>query len=283
MKYASYQIEGSARVGVVEGDTIVPLGDATLTVNAGVDALQAAPRHEARRIPLAQVRLLPASPAPKKIFCVGLNYLDHVQETKRELPRYPVLFPKFASNLIAAGAPIQLPPESRQVDWEGELAVIIGRPGRRIARAEALDHVLGYSIANDITVRDYQYKTHQWLQGKAWDGSTPLGPWIVTPDQVDLTTAGIRTILNDEVVQESTLSKLIFDVPRLVSELSEFTALEPGDVILTGTPGGVGYRRDPQVFLKNGDEIRVEIDGIGRITSTVVDEVAAGERPASVG
>ncbi|NNH04027.1 fumarylacetoacetate hydrolase family protein [Microbacterium ulmi] len=242
----------------------------------------AAAREDARRVPLDEATLLPASPHPSKIFCVGLNYREHVEETKRDLPSYPVLFPKFASNLISADSPIQLPPESEQVDWEGELAVIIGRTGRRIAQKDAFEHILGFAVANDVTVRDYQYKTHQWLQGKAWDGSTPLGPWIVTPDEVDLDTAGIRTILNDEVVQESQLSRLIFDIPRLVSEVSQFTVLEPGDVILTGTPGGVGYRRDPKVFLTDGDVVRVQIDGVGEIISEVVNETIVAGSPTRV-
>jgi acylpyruvate hydrolase len=272
VKYVSYRADGVARVGVIQADEVVPLGDGALTVNAGAEALQAAERDVEHRLPLAGLDLLPASPHPSKIICVGLNYRDHIAETGRDVPVYPVLFPKFSSNLISANDPILLPPESRQVDWEGELAIVIGRAGRRIARADAFRHVLGFAVANDVTVRDYQYKTHQWLQGKAWDGTTPLGPWIVTPDEVDFAHAGIRTVLNGQVVQESQLSQLIFDVPRLIADVSEFTVLEPGDVILTGTPGGVGYRRDPQIFLRSGDLIEVEIDGVGRIASQVVDE-----------
>lgn len=155
------------------------------------------------------------------------------------------------------------------MDFEGELAVIIGRSGRRIPRERAMDYVLGYSVANDVTMRDYQYKTHQWIQGKAWDSSTPLGPFIVPADAVDLTTARIRTVLNGDVMQDSDLSQLIFDVPRLISDISEFTVLEPGDVILTGTPGGVGFQRDPQVFLREGDEISVEVEGVGRLVNQI--------------
>jgi acylpyruvate hydrolase len=147
--------------------------------------------------------------------------------------------------------------------------VVIGRAGRRIADADALDHVLGYTVANDITMRDFQYKTHQWMQGKAWDASTPLGPYLVTPGEIDIDTAGIRTVLNGEKMQESDLSQLIFTVPRLIATISTFTALRPGDVILTGTPGGVGYRRDPKVLLSDGDRVSVEIDGIGAIQNAV--------------
>jgi acylpyruvate hydrolase len=155
------------------------------------------------------------------------------------------------------------------VDFEGEMAVVIGRAGRRIAEADALDHVLGYTVANDITMRDFQYKTHQWMQGKAWDASTPLGPYLVTPGEIDIDAAGIRTVLNGEKMQESDLSQLIFTVPRLIATISTFTALRPGDVILTGTPGGVGYRREPKVSLSVGDWITVEIDGIGTTQNEV--------------
>jgi acylpyruvate hydrolase len=185
-----------------------------------------------------------------------------------------VLFPKYASSLIGPTDDILLPPEATQADYEGELAVIIGRSGRRISEEDALDHVLGYSVCNDVTMRDYQYKTHQWMQGKAWDNSTPIGPYVITPDEVDLASAGIRTILNDEVVQDSDLSYLIFSIPKLIATISEFTTLQPGDVILTGTPAGIGYRRTPQLFLNDGDTVTVEIDGVGSITNKVTTEAA---------
>ncbi|PRY18295.1 fumarylacetoacetate hydrolase family protein [Kineococcus rhizosphaerae] len=273
MAWVSYRRDGQDGVGVLDGDHVVPLrGLRRIDATTDVEALLAAEPDPASRTAVAEVELLPASPAPSKVFCVGLNYDEHVNETGRELPTYPVLFPKYASSLIAADRDIPVPPESHQVDYEAELAVVVGRPGRRIAKADALDHVLGYSVANDVTMRDYQYKTHQWLQGKAWDGCTPLGPWLVRPDEVDLRRAGIRTVVDGVTVQESDLSKLIFDVPTLISVVSEFTALNTGDVILTGTPGGVGYRRDPQLFLHPGTKVSVEVDGVGRIDSLVVAE-----------
>ncbi|QRP50658.1 fumarylacetoacetate hydrolase family protein [Amycolatopsis sp. FDAARGOS 1241] len=220
-------------------------------------------------VQVAHVRLCPVVPNPDKIICVGLNYLTHVGETGRALPEYPVLFTKFASSLVGPDDDIVLPPESVQVDYEAELTVVIGRPARRVSRDDALDHVLGYTVANDLTMRDYQYKTHQWLQGKAWDHSTPLGPFLVPPADADVSAAGIRTLLHGEKLQEADPSHLIFDIPTLVSTISEFTTLLPGDLILTGTPGGVGYRRDPQLFLTDGDEITVEVDGIGRLVNRV--------------
>lgn len=273
MRYVSFRnTEGAAQMGVVEDGQVLPLeGVGALGGDVDIAAVAGA-RRGLPLGPVDSVDLLPASPSPGKIFCVGLNYHSHIDETGRDLPTYPVLFPKFASNLIAAGDPIQLPPEATQVDYEAELAVVIGKAGRRIARADALDHVFGYTMCNDITMRDFQYKTHQWMQGKAWDNSTPLGPVILTPDEVDVENLGIRLRLNGETLQDSSTSKLIFSIADLVATASEFTELVPGDVILTGTPGGVGYRRDPQVFLRDGDVVEVEIDGLGVLRNVVTAE-----------
>ncbi|WP_336882751.1 fumarylacetoacetate hydrolase family protein [Rhodococcus globerulus] len=271
MSYATYEFSGLRGVGEVDGDQLVPLAGLTeIGVSTSIDVLAAATRRPADTVAIKDVTLLPVVPNPTKILCVGLNYRDHVTETKRDLPTYPVMFAKYASSLLGAYDDIAVPPESEQVDYEGELAVIIGRSGRRISEENALDHILGYSAANDITMRDFQYKTHQWIQGKAWDASTPVGPTVVTPDEVDITAAGIRTIVNGEKVQESDLSYLIFSIASLISTISTFTALEPGDIILTGTPGGVGYRRDPQLFLHPGDSVSVEIDGVGTVRNSVV-------------
>ncbi|MER5439744.1 fumarylacetoacetate hydrolase family protein [Streptomyces sp. NPDC002790] len=273
MRYVRYYDDNDTiRVGELNGDHVTPLTDiTTIDATTDTDRLAAADRDTGARFPAGARRLAPVAD-PRRVFCVGLNYHAHVEETRRELPTYPVLFTKFASALIGAHDDIPLPPESEQVDYEGELAVIIGRPGRRITPEDAPRHILGYSVANDITMRDFQYKTHQWLQGKAWDNSTPLGPCLVTPDEIDLDSQRITTTLNGEVLQSSTLDRLIFSIPQLISTVSGFTALQPGDVILTGTPGGVGHRRDPQLFLHSGDEITVEVTGIGKTHNRVVDE-----------
>lgn len=270
MAYATYEFNGTRYAGEVIGDTVVPLeGISEIGVVTSIDALSAARRLDDAAVALAEVTMLPVVPNPTKIICVGLNYLDHVTETKRDLPKYPVLFPKYAASLIGAYDDVALPPESSQVDYEGELAVVIGRSGRRISADNALEHVLGYAASNDVTMRDFQYKTHQWLQGKAWDATTPVGPYIVTPGEVDIQGSGIRTILNGKTVQESTLDQLIFSIADLVSAVSTFTTLQPGDIILSGTPGGVGFRRDPQLFLTEGDTVCVEIDGVGTVTNAV--------------
>ncbi len=270
MRYLSFEWEGRPRIGVLDGAAVRPIEG----TNALVPESEGALREQRLGPPIerAGLRLLPASPRASRIFCVGLNYDEHILETGREKPEYPVLFPKFASNLVGPEDDILLPAESAQIDYEGELAVVIGRAGRRISEESALQHVFGFAVANDVTVRDYQYKTHQWLQGKAWDRSTPLSAEIVSPESLDLATSGIRTLLNGQTVQSSTLDHLIFTVPRLIALLSVFTRLECGDVILTGTPGGVGYRRDPQLFIQPGDEVVVEVDGVGRLANRARSE-----------
>ncbi|MGI8589458.1 MAG: fumarylacetoacetate hydrolase family protein [Nakamurella sp.] len=278
MSWVSYRYRGIEHVGLVDGDHYVPLaGIRRIDRSTGAHQLREAAPDARGRVPATETELLPPSWAPEKVFCVGLNYRDHIAETGRDTPQYPVLFPKYADSLIAADQPIQLPAESQQVDYEGELAVVIGAAGRRIPLDQAAQHVLGYTVANDVTMRDYQYKTHQWVQGKAWDAVTPLGPYLVAPADVDLDSAVIRTIVDGATVQESDLGQLLFDIPMLISTISEFTRLQPGDIILTGTPGGVGFRRKPALFLTPGATVSVEIDGIGRIDSAVVAEQVEGQ------
>jgi acylpyruvate hydrolase len=225
--------------------------------------------------PVDEAEFRPVVPRPGKIVCVGLNYRAHIEETKREESDYPVLFTKFATSLTGPFATIPCPPESAAIDYEGELAVIIGRRVRRVGHERATEAVAGYAVANDVTMRDYQYRTHQWLQGKAWDRSTPLGPLLVTADEVpDAGRLQLRTFVNGAQVQAASTELLIFDVATLVSVISEFATLEPGDVILTGTPGGVGFRREPQLLLGDGDVVEVEVDGIGRIENRFVAEPA---------
>jgi acylpyruvate hydrolase len=274
MRFASCAHAGRTFAAAIVDDTAVPLaGISELGSQTPSSVLADPPLDRARAVPLAEVTLRPVVPRPAKIVCIGLNYLDHVGETGREIPEYPVLFSKFAETLTCPRDPIALPPESAQVDYEGEMAVVIGRPGRRIAVEDALGHVAGYTIANDVTMRDFQYKTHQWLQGKVWEASTPLGPWLVTPDEAgDASMLDISLTLNEAVLQQANTAQLMFDVPTLISRISQLVTLMPGDVILTGTPGGVGFRRDPQVFLAPGDRVRVEVSGLGALDNAVVAE-----------
>jgi acylpyruvate hydrolase len=274
MRLASYEHNRRPGVGVLREDRLVPVvGIDELGRQTSIELLGQLRLDEEHPVAVTDVRLRPVIPAPDKVICVGLNYREHVAESQRKLPTYPVLFCKFASCLIGAGDQIPVPPESTQVDYEGELAVVIGRAVRRASAEDAARAILGYCVANDVTLRDYQYKTHQWLQGKTWEATTPLGPFLVTPDELPDGPLRVRTILNGEVVQDSDTSKLIFDIPTLISTISQFTTLLPGDVILTGTPGGVGFRREPQRFLVPGDEISVEVAGVGRLTNAVVEEV----------
>lgn len=272
MPFVTAVIGGVSRVARLESDgRYTPLsGPSELGPDTDVDIL-ASLEPVGASVEAAEVTQRPLVPRAGKILCVGLNYHDHISETKRDLPTYPVLFPKYASNLIASDGPIAKPKETAQLDYEAELAVVIGRTGRRISETDALSHVLGYAVANDVTVRDFQYKTHQWLQGKAWDNTTPLGP-LWQPDEVDVSDARITLTLNGETLQDASTADLIFSVPFLIATVSQFTELNPGDIILTGTPGGVGFRRDPQVFLAPGDEVVVEIAGLGAITNHVVEE-----------
>lgn len=273
MRLATASIDGVSRVVEVVGEELIPLeGLSELGRETTSETIRNAVRDTAASVRRSSATLRPLVPDAGRIFCVGLNYLSHVEETKRDLPEYPVLFPKFASSLIAPDGDILLPPESSQLDYEGELAVVIGTAGRRIPEHEAAAHVLGYAVANDVTMRDYQYRTHQWLQGKAWDDSTPIGPVLVTSDEVDVSDLRISTTVNGQVVQDSRTSLMMFSVPTLISIISEFTELRPGDIILSGTPGGVGFRRDPQLFLHDGDIVEVEIEGIGVIRNRVVAE-----------
>jgi len=207
---------------------------------------------------------------PGKIICVGHNYRDHILEMGRELPENPVIFAKFANTIIGPEDDIPLYPISEQLDYEAEFAFIVGKRARGVKRDRALDYVAGYTIANDVTYRDIQRRTLQWLQGKTVDGTAPMGPWIVTADEMG-NPGGLEMVLtvNGEERQRANTDNLVFDVPRLVEFLSNLMTLEPGDVVLTGTPGGVGFARNPQVFLKDGDVVRIEIDKIGVLENKV--------------
>ena len=273
MRFASCLLGGRRFAGLVEDDVVRPLRDVVELGRDTPSEVLADPPLTDERVPLAEVKLLPVVPSPGKIICVGLNYRAHADEGGYDVPDYPALFTKFAETLVGAGDPILLPPESSAVDYEAELAFVVGRPARRAAGASALEAVAGYTLGNDISMRDYQYKTAQWLPGKNWAGSTPLGPFLVTPDEVgDPHQLDIALELNGQRMQSANTSQLIFDVPTLVATISEFVPLAPGDLVLTGTPSGVGYRRDPKVLLRDGDRVVVEIERVGRLENPVAAE-----------
>lgn len=235
-------------------------------------------RGRVTRSPLRDAALLPVVPRPPKVICVGLNYRDHAEETGAKIPEHPVFFSKFTSCLIGAGAPIVIPRVSDQVDYEAEFAVVIGRPGRYIGEADAMSHVAGYTILNDVSVRDFQMRTSQWLIGKVFDQTTPVGPELVTRDEVPRPDKlRLTTTVNGRVLQDSNTGQLIFSVERCIAAISEIVTLEPGDLIATGTPAGVGFTRKPPVFLKDGDTVAVEIEGLGRLENPVRREGAGGD------
>jgi len=261
-----YAYEGGRRVGILEEDTLV---GTTWTSNL-LDLIQSGlkPARGFQRTPLADVQLL-APLVPRKIFGIGRNYADHAQELNNELPKSPLIFAKLTSSVIGTNEPITWSESiSQQVDWEGELAVIIGKSARNVKEEEAMDYIYGYTVANDVSARDIQDAESQWVRAKGLDTFCPLGPWIVTRDEIpdphDLT---VTTTVNGEEVQNASTSLMMFKIPHLISYCSRSFTLEPGDVILTGTPAGVGKGMNPPRFLKDGDTVTVSITNIGEITN----------------
>jgi 2-keto-4-pentenoate hydratase/2-oxohepta-3-ene-1,7-dioic acid hydratase in catechol pathway len=278
MKLASYVADGKRCFGVVAGDGVITLNERlgyaslrdALAASALADIRKAADGAKADH-KLADVKWLPAIPNPEKILCAGINYRSHAAETGRELPKQPSMFIRFVDTLIGHEGELIRPSVSQHFDFEGELALVIGRGGRHIPVERALEHVAGYTCFVDGSVRDYQKISV--TSGKNFPGTGPLGPWIVTTDEIpDPGRLTLTTRLNGEVVQKSGTDLLIYSVPHVIAFCSDFTALSPGDVIATGTPEGVGHRRNPPLWMKPGDVLEVEISGIGTLRNRVVDE-----------
>jgi len=265
MRLATIRTEGGGtRAARVEGGSLVLLdaadAAAALATGHASDA--------GRRIPAPGARLAPPSVSPDKIVCVGMNYASHIAEMGREPPGHPTLFAKFARALIGANDPIVLPRVSDQVDWEAELAVVVVREVRHATVEEARAAIGGYTVLNDVSVRDFQRRTPQWLSGKTFERSTPVGPWLVTPDEVDhAADLEVGASIDGEVVQLARTSDLVFDPASVVATLSEIVTVDPGDLISTGTPGGVGAARDPQRFLRPGEVLRTWVEGIGELVN----------------
>lgn len=261
--------------GLLDGQDEYP-GTLDKVLAGGPGALKAAATalQNGELIDIGSVTLLPPLPARGKIICVGLNYLDHAAESSMKVPEYPTLFARFSSSIIGHEAPMLRPVESERLDFEGELVAVIGVRGRRIAMADALSHVAGYSVFNDGSIRDYQLRTPQWTMGKNFDGTGAFGPSFVTADELPPGARGlkIQTRLNGHVVQSASTDNLIFDVASLVSLISAGITLEPGDLIVTGTPSGVGNARTPPLFMKAGDVCEVEIEKVGLLRNRIVDD-----------
>ena len=267
MKIAQYFMGEEIRLGIVENDKLTPIrfdGDMVDLMKAGNPAETAG-----EPLPLDEVKLAAPVTRPSKIIAIGPNYRDHAEENKMEIPENPIVFAKFPSSLLEPNGTITWKEAvSQRVDYEAELAVIIGKEIYACNEADAYQAIFGYTCANDVSARNLQREDGQWIRGKSLDTFCPLGPWIVTADEIpDPHSLGIQCIVNNEVMQSSNTNQLIFDVPSLVSFLSRHFTLLPGDIILTGTAGGVGVFRSPQVFLKEGDEVIVEIEGVGRLVN----------------
>ncbi|MGF1470635.1 MAG: fumarylacetoacetate hydrolase family protein [Rubrobacteraceae bacterium] len=272
MKLVMYSVGGGeARVGLLEDGRVRPFAREETRMT---DLIWEGAGHEpggGEGVAVEEVELHPPISNPAKIIGIGLNYEDHAQETGADIPEKPIVFAKYPNTLTGPGSPIVIPKITEQADYEAELAVVIGRRARHVEAGDALEYVFGYMNANDVSSRDLQFSEGgQWTRSKSIDTFAPIGPYLVTEDEIeDPQELSVKCTLNGEIVQDGTTEKMIFSVAEIVSFLSTGMTLEPGDIILTGTPPGVGAARDPQVFLKDGDEVSIEIEGLGTLTNPV--------------
>lgn len=282
MKLMMFANGGKTRLGVVQGEEVVAVAgsgvpnDLAGVIVAGDAALAAveAAAANGERFKVSDVTVALPLAHPNKFICVGLNYALHAKEGGHDIPTYPSFFPRYATSLVPAGGNVIRPKSSDTLDYECELAFIIGKGGRHIQEADALDHVFGYTLFNDVSVREYQRKTSQWTPGKNFDGTGPFGPVVVTADELPPGASGLRimTRVNGETMQDSNTEDMIFTVANIIATLSEFMTLEPGDVVATGTPSGVAHARKPPAWMKAGDVVEVEVEMIGVLRNLVVDE-----------
>jgi acylpyruvate hydrolase len=274
MRIVTFRRNGIVQHGVLSGETIAVHPDATSAVDLAVNR---ASRAATEDVELANVELLSPVPNPGKVICIGLNYCAHAIEGGNPIPDYPAVFLRVTTSLTTPGGVMLYPECSEQLDYEAELAVVIGKTATNVSAANAIDYVAGYSCFNDGSVRNYQRKSTQWTMGKNFDSTGGFGPVLVTPDELPAGASGLRLVarLNGEIMQDSDTGDMIFDVATLIATLSEGMTLEPGDVIATGTPSGVGYARNPPVFMKPGDVIEIEIEKIGVLKNTVARRVGA--------
>ena len=283
MRLVTFQRQAHPEPGVLQGDDIVGIRNAGFpdvlsVIQGGADVLDRVQRWLfdppwSELCKASETTLRAPLMRPPKIICIGLNYREHARETKMELPEVPTIFAKFPNTTIGCGEPIVLPRNSTKPDYEAELAFVIGKHGRHIPAEHWRDYVFGYTNFNDVSARDFQMRTSQWMIGKTFDTFAPMGPAIVTADEIaDPHTLDIGTIINGEVLQHSNTNDLIFKIPELIAYLSSVFTLEPGDVVATGTPSGVGFARKPPRWLKPGDEVIVRIEGLGDLRNPVVAE-----------
>ncbi|MDQ8702542.1 fumarylacetoacetate hydrolase family protein [Streptomyces sp. LHD-70] len=279
MKLATLRTGGATKAVRLDGDVLIDLGVPDVgTLLAQDDWADRAAAATGPAYDVTGADFAPLVPQPSKVICVGLNYRNHIQEMGRDLPEHPTLFAKFADALIGAGDNIARPEETDEFDWEVELAVVVGKRVRRARGEEAEQAIAGFTVLNDITCRDWQFRTREWLQGKMWDSSTPVGPYLVTPEELPggvRPALDVRLTVDGAVMQSDTTADLLFDPVDLVEYVSTIVRLNPGDIIATGTPGGVGHARKPARYLLGGETVVAEIDGIGRLANRVVKEKSA--------
>ena len=279
MRFVSYRQQGIYSWGALEGDKIFDLSNVASSLISAI-ASYSLPQSsddiekDELNVSLSDVTLLPPIPEPRRIICIGQNYAAHRDEMSGASTSSPLIFTRFPSSIVGHNEVLIKPPESEQFDFEGELAVIIGSSGRRIAPENALSHIAGYSCFMDGSIRDYQIHTTQYIPGKNFEKSGSFGPWMLSANEILNPNSGLslQTRLNGELVQETTTDLMIFDIPTVIAYLSTFTTLEPGDVIASGTPGGVGYKRKPQLFMKPGDKIEVKIENVATLTNSIIAE-----------
>ncbi len=282
MKLISFLNQGVPSYGIVQGDDVL---DLTPILGAQAPDLKAliakdllgaaaeAAKTQPFTLKFSQLTLLPVIPNPGQIFCIGLNYGEHVQETGNKVTEKPVVFTRFPDSQVAHNQDILRPAESHRLDYEAEIAIVIGKGGRRIKEEDAWDHIVGYACYNDGSIRDWQVATSQWIPGKNFYKTGGFGPWMVTADEIKPgQVMRLQTILNGQVLQDTTTDKMIHSIPRQIAYISTFLPLSPGDVIVTGTPGGVGNKREPQIFMKPGDVCEIVVDAIGTLRNTIRDE-----------
>ncbi|AOF94850.1 fumarylacetoacetate hydrolase family protein [Sphingobium sp. RAC03] len=275
MRYVSFRRpDGTASFGRIDGETIVELaGEAVPSLKAALIDGSLATLADGATFAVADVVPLPVIPDPAKILCVGLNYAEHVKETGREQKAHPAIFVRYADSLVADGQPMVKPTVTERFDYEGELAVVIGKPCHKVTAADAMAYVAGYSAFNDGSARDWQRHNIQFTPGKTFPGTGGFGPALVTADEIDdLGALRVQTRLNGELVQDQAIADMIWDIPTVIEYISAFTPLAPGDVIATGTPGGVGDKRTPPLYMNAGDKVEVSIGTIGTLTNRIIDE-----------
>lgn len=282
MKLISFLNQGVPSYGIVDGDEVLDLTPIlgtqapdlkTLIAKDLLGAAAEAAKTHQPTLKFSQLELLPVIPNPGQIFCIGLNYGEHVQETGHKVTEAPAIFLRLPESQVAHGQDILRPAESHRLDYEAEIAIVIGKGGRRIQEEDAWDHIAGYSCYNDGSVRDWQVATSQWTPGKNFYRTGGFGPWLVSSDEIAPgQIMHMQTILNGQVLQDTTTDKMIHSIPRQIAYISSFTPLSPGDVIVTGTPGGVGNKRSPQIFMKPGDICEIVVDAIGTLRNGIRDD-----------